>query len=207
MKRKILGPYYYPGTLEVLRTAICQLAPEGEWVSSSGARVGIFEYKWLPDGKPSPYYAEWVLRLISADPKDRSRCATMTAQQLQGELLPWGEPESVYVFEEGRDATWSLKEPKPMGDVLVDLYRAVFREVHWIVGRRTAQAEGQVTTPEEGGVGSLPPVTDPTDQRILEWITSDPDLTDREIGQRLSISRQAANTRRRKLGAMGYSVR
>ena len=53
----------------------------------------------------------------------------------------------------------------------------------------------------------LPPVEDPTDQRILEWVTNDPDLTDTEIGQRLGISRQAVNTRRRRIETMGYIVR
>jgi len=54
---------------------------------------------------------------------------------------------------------------------------------------------------------ALPPVTDPMDQKILQWVTEDPDLTDFHIGQRLGISRQAANTRRRRLQAMGYRVR
>jgi hypothetical protein len=55
---------------------------------------------------------------------------------------------------------------------------------------------------------TLPEVTDPTDKRILEWVTQDPDLEDREIGQRLGgMSRQAANTRRKRLEAMGYKVR
>ena len=69
-------------------------------------------------------------------------------------------------------------------------------------------AEGEVAEPipAEESV-SIPPVTDPTDQRILEWVTEDPDLTDREIGLRLGISRQAANVRRGKLRAMGYTVR
>lgn len=56
-------------------------------------------------------------------------------------------------------------------------------------------------------VSNLPPVTDPTDQRILRWVTEDPDLTDFHIGQRLGLSRQAVNTRRCKLKAMGYKVR
>jgi hypothetical protein len=54
---------------------------------------------------------------------------------------------------------------------------------------------------------ALPEVTDPTDKRILEWVTQDPDLKDKEIGQRLGISRQAVNPRRKKLEAMGYKVR
>lgn len=55
--------------------------------------------------------------------------------------------------------------------------------------------------------GDLPPVTDPTDVKILEWVTKDPDTSDTEIGQRLGISRQAVNQRRRKLEEMGYQVR
>jgi hypothetical protein len=51
------------------------------------------------------------------------------------------------------------------------------------------------------------PVTDPTDQRILQWVTEDPDLTDDQIGQKLGISRQAANMRRNRVGSMGYKVR
>lgn len=57
------------------------------------------------------------------------------------------------------------------------------------------------------GVGELPPIIAPTDQRIWDWIRDDPDLTDTQIGQRLGISRQAANSRRNKLKAMGYKVR
>jgi hypothetical protein len=52
-----------------------------------------------------------------------------------------------------------------------------------------------------------PPVTDPTDQRILAWVTEDPHLTDRDIAQRLGIHRQPVNERRRRLQAMGYRVR
>ena len=55
--------------------------------------------------------------------------------------------------------------------------------------------------------GDLPPVADSTDAKILEWVIKNPDLTDSQIGQRLGISRQAVNERRRKLQAMGYSVR
>jgi hypothetical protein len=51
------------------------------------------------------------------------------------------------------------------------------------------------------------PVTDPTDQRILAWVTEDPHLTDRDIAQRLGIHRQPVNERRRRLQAMGYKVR
>lgn len=54
---------------------------------------------------------------------------------------------------------------------------------------------------------NLPPVEDPTDQRILQWVTEDPDLTDLKIGQRLGITRQSVNTRRKRLEAMGYKVR
>ena len=51
------------------------------------------------------------------------------------------------------------------------------------------------------------PVMDPTDQRILAWVTEDPHLTDRDIAQRLGIHRQPVNERRRRLQAMGYKVR
>jgi hypothetical protein len=53
----------------------------------------------------------------------------------------------------------------------------------------------------------LPPVEDPTDKRILEWVTDDPDIKDSEIAQRLGIKRQSVNTRRRALEKMGYKVR
>jgi hypothetical protein len=52
-----------------------------------------------------------------------------------------------------------------------------------------------------------PPVTDPTDQRILAWVTEDSHLTDRDLAQRLGIHRQPVNERRRRLQAMGYKVR
>ncbi len=55
---------------------------------------------------------------------------------------------------------------------------------------------------------SLPPVEDPTDQRILQLVTDDPDLTDVEISQIVgNMNRQAVNTRRRALQKMGYKVR
>lgn len=54
----------------------------------------------------------------------------------------------------------------------------------------------------------LPPVEDPTDQRILKLVTDNPDLTDFEISQRLgNMNRQAVNGRRRTLQKMGYRVR
>lgn len=64
------------------------------------------------------------------------------------------------------------------------------------------------------GVG-LPPVTDEIDQFILNLVTADPDLTDDQVAARLPyrnknglpFSRQAINPRRRKLKAMGYTVR
>jgi len=59
------------------------------------------------------------------------------------------------MYRDGRDLAWFLKEPKLVGEVFEDFLWAVFREVHWIVGRCTAQAEGQVTTPDGGG-GSKP---------------------------------------------------
>ncbi|MEA3341554.1 MAG: hypothetical protein U9R15_16440, partial [Chloroflexota bacterium] len=35
--------------------------------------------------------------------------------------------------------------------------------------------------------GDLPPVTNSTDARILKWVIKDPDLTDKQIGQRLGV--------------------
>jgi hypothetical protein len=51
------------------------------------------------------------------------------------------------------------------------------------------------------------PVTDPTDQRILDLVRKDPDLRDADIGRQLNLSRQAVNKRRRQLQRMGYKVR
>ncbi len=56
-------------------------------------------------------------------------------------------------------------------------------------------------------VNAPPPVTDPTDHRILKWVTEDPDLKDQAIAQRLGMRRQAVNARRRGLEKMGYRVR
>ena len=62
----------------------------------------------------------------------------------------------------------------------------------------------------------LPSITDPTDQLIYDIVSKDPDLTDDQVAKRLSVkspktgeplSRQAINTRRNKIGAMGYTVR
>jgi hypothetical protein len=54
---------------------------------------------------------------------------------------------------------------------------------------------------------NLPPITDPIDQRILQLVSEDPNLTDEQIGERVSLGRQAVNTRRKRLEKMGYSVR
>ena len=64
------------------------------------------------------------------------------------------------------------------------------------------------------GVG-LPPVTDAIDQFILKLVTAAPDLSDTQVAAKLRyrnkdglpFSRQAINARRRKLEAMGYTVR
>ena len=69
------------------------------------------------------------------------------------------------------------------------------------------RAQAQPLAAKGAGSGSLPPVTDPTNQRILQWVTEDPDLIDLAIAKRLGISRQAVNVRRNKLKAMGYKVR
>lgn len=53
----------------------------------------------------------------------------------------------------------------------------------------------------------LPKIEDPTDQRIWAWLKDDPSLTDAQLAQRLKISRQAVNPRRKRLEAMGYPVR
>jgi len=143
----------YPGLPEIARTAISQLAPEREWVSSSGARVELYEHKFLPDGNLSPHHGEWILRLRSNDPQDRSRCATIEVRELRGELLPWGEQRTALIFLDARDATWTREKPEPMGDVLKSLYRAVHMEAHRIAGQRAAQAGAQATTPDEDGAG------------------------------------------------------
>jgi hypothetical protein len=139
--------FEYPGTPEIARMAISRLAPDGQWMSPCGACLELYEHKWLPDGELNPHLGEWALRLKSDDRKDRSRCATMDALQLRGRFLP-GEPRTVIFFLDSRDATWTLDKPEPMGDILRALYRAVHREVHWILGQRAAQAEAQVMTPE-----------------------------------------------------------
>jgi hypothetical protein len=51
------------------------------------------------------------------------------------------------------------------------------------------------------------PVNDPIDKKILELIEKDPELTDKEIGQNLGLSRQSVNARRRALKKMGHKVR
>jgi hypothetical protein len=70
-------------------------------------------------------------------------------------------------------------------------------------GEPSAQpaAQGRDTAP------ALPPVTDPTDKRILELVTDDPDLSDRQIGAQISMTRENVNKRRNKLKSMGYKVR
>lgn len=53
----------------------------------------------------------------------------------------------------------------------------------------------------------LPIIEDPTDQRIWGWIQEDPSISDTIIAQKLGITRQTVNTRRRSLEKMGYPVR
>ncbi len=149
MVREVAPHFSYPGTVEIIREAIRRLAPEEKWVSPYGDCVEICECKWLPDGNPSSGFGDWALRLKSMDPKDRGRCAAIHAR-----LAPEGQRTNV-MYRDGRDLAWFLKEPKLVGEVFEDFLWAVFREVHWIVGRCTAQAEGQVTTPDGGG-GSKP---------------------------------------------------
>lgn len=154
--------FEYPGTPEIARMAISRLAPDGQWMSPCGACLELYEHKWLPDGEPNPHLGEWALRLKSDDRKDRSRCATMDALQLRGRFLP-GEPRTVIFFLDSRDATWTLDKPEPMGDILREFYRAVHREVHWILGQRAAQAEAQATTPDKDSAGrpvGRPPFTE-----------------------------------------------
>jgi predicted transcriptional regulator len=57
------------------------------------------------------------------------------------------------------------------------------------------------------GLGKLPEITDETDRQILDLVTKNPGMSDGEIGLVIGLSRQAVNTRRQKLGAMGYMVR
>ena len=54
---------------------------------------------------------------------------------------------------------------------------------------------------------ALPEIEDPTDRRIWEWIKKAPSITDTDIAQRLRISRQAVNERRKSLKKAGYPVR
>jgi hypothetical protein len=53
----------------------------------------------------------------------------------------------------------------------------------------------------------LPPITDPTDQRIIDIVRKDPSISDQEIGGQVKLSRQAVNKRRNGLEKMGYKVR
>lgn len=50
------------------------------------------------------------------------------------------------------------------------------------------------------------PQIDPTDERIIEICKKDLLITDGRVGFQIGMSRQAANTRRRKLRAIGYRV-
>lgn len=53
----------------------------------------------------------------------------------------------------------------------------------------------------------LPEIEDPTDQRIWGWIKENPSITDTDIAQKLKVSRQTVNTRRRILISMGYPAK
>ena len=96
------------------------------------------------------------------------------------------------------------------GRIIVEFYdQDVFAQtVDKVIG---SAAEQRSTAPHPavsvGHPSSPPPVADPIDKQILAWVIEDPDLTDTQIGQRLDMSRQAANARRRRLQLMGYQVR
>jgi hypothetical protein len=66
-----------------------------------------------------------------------------------------------------------------------------------------APADEQIGVSEN----NLPPVEDPTDQRIMKIVTENLDITDLDIALKLGLSRQAVNNRRRALEKMGYEVR
>jgi len=65
----------------------------------------------------------------------------------------------------------------------------------------------EVNPKHPGAVSVLPPIEDPTDRRIWDWIQDDPMITDGELAARAGLSRQAVNARRRSLAKMGYPVR
>jgi hypothetical protein len=59
----------------------------------------------------------------------------------------------------------------------------------------------------------LPPITDPIEQKILDLVTKDPDLTDKELigiicdELDIKLSRQAITGKRKILKRLGYRVR
>lgn len=74
------------------------------------------------------------------------------------------------------------------------------------------EIEHETTAPNgeaQESSAKLPPVTNAIDKKILELVTDNPDLTDKQVGkeQGVNLTRQQVNTRRKRLKAMGYRVR
>jgi hypothetical protein len=53
----------------------------------------------------------------------------------------------------------------------------------------------------------LQPITDPIDQELWRLIQKDPSIPDKMLAQKMNMTRQALNTRRKTLQKMGYPVR
>lgn len=150
-------------------------------------RVGtVLPGRVTPEGWPRVRAGMWYITPGDADTPDTAagpyECGYF-------ELRPVGRRVQVLAYANAEAAGWLWR----VRDELCRVF--------------TCTPERVTTAPGDAVADALPPVTDPTDLRILELVTRDPDLKDQALGQQLGLSRQAVNERRRKLQAMGYTVR
>jgi hypothetical protein len=177
----------------------------------------------LPDGRFSYALVHWELgrigtMIISKRPENKSQIEfkrtlagdrESTAEELAA--LPPGEARvNAYLKlrEKISQETEELDRSRMqyMGNVVDVFFRKL--EEDRFLSLKYAKTENQEgTSPATSGQANLPPVKDPTDKRILELVTKNPDLTDTEIGQQLYLCRSSVNPRRRSLEKSGYKVR
>lgn len=92
-----------------------------------------------------------------------------------------------------------------------ELVNALLDEARNLFGDNQ-QSEGMRAQPApvdagQAGAAALPEIKDPSDKRAWDFIQKDPSMTDSELAAKLNTTRQIANSRRRTLQKMGYTVR
>jgi Winged helix-turn-helix DNA-binding len=156
-------------------------------------------------------FADWQYHSFDEEPNDWGTAFTSNMHsEHEGKLIAVGKVDA---HKTGKVVySWTgYKDPRQLSDMPshaapeAEDFRLEFDKVVLAVHHALHKAESH-----KGPAEKLlaPTVDDPTDQRILEWVTQDPKLTDTEIGQRLGgRSRAMVNARRRALEKAGYKVR